>query len=615
MIKNLTTRQKLLALIMSGGIILIFIGGFVYYATIKVNQLHKIEIDALNQEGLTLNMERSARDFLMRGLINEEFFKEGKSKYVDEFNLFYASVDSLYNGFLSNKIVAQYGVDRNISDAKVHLKLYHDLFMQIVDSTHFEGFKDYGLQGEYRKSAHAITDACTGKWEVHILTMRKHEKDFIIRKDLQYVDAFNKEFEAFANELTKKGKTETLDILTDYKNKFNRLVAIDKEIGLSENDGLIGKMREQILLVEPKIDEVQAVIEDQGNKQSDRINVTMFVIIILGIIINLTFGLFILKDIMNRLGGEPAEVEMIAQNIAEGNMNIEVQDLQERKGSKRSMYQMVQKLKEIVNNVITTAENIAQASMQMSSASQNMSQGASEQASSSEEISSSVEEIAANSQQNTDNSKHTVNIVALASEAIKNGNNSVIQSVKTMNDIAEKTKIVNDIAFQTNILALNAAVEAARAGEQGRGFAVVASEVRKLAERSKIAADEIEQLTKQGVAVSKVAGEQLSNIVPEIEKTVLLIREIAAASIEQNAGTGQVSNAIQQFNQVTQQNAAVAEELATNSEELASQAEQLKELVYYFNIGDRVSAKQINLDPEKVSEIHQLKIANTYRKL
>jgi methyl-accepting chemotaxis protein len=220
-----------------------------------------------------------------------------------------------------------------------------------------------------------------------------------------------------------------------------------------------------------------------------------------------------------------------------------------------------------------------------------MSQGASEQASSAEEISSSMEEMVSNIQQNTDNAQQTEKIALSAVDGIRKGNQSVSVAVESMKNIASKIKIINDIAFQTNILALNAAVEAARAGEHGRGFAVVAAEVRKLAERSKVAADEIDHLSKSGVDVSVQAGEQLSNIVPEIEKTSRLVQEIAAASIEMNSGAGQVNNAIQQLNQVTQQNAAASEEMATSSEELSSQADQLKDLIAFFNTGNENTSK------------------------
>ncbi|MEA3316413.1 MAG: methyl-accepting chemotaxis protein, partial [Bacteroidota bacterium] len=241
-------------------------------------------------------------------------------------------------------------------------------------------------------------------------------------------------------------------------------------------------------------------------------------------------------------------------------------------------------LKEIVEGVNSGAGNIASASNQMSSNSQQLSQGASEQASSVEEVSSSMEEMVSNIQQNTDNAKETEKIANSASQGISEVNKLSNKSLESIRKIADKIGIINDIAFQTNILALNAAVEAARAGEHGKGFAVVASEVRKLAEKSKIAAEDIVNLTKNSVKVTENSGVVLAKVIPDVEKTSNLIQEIAGASMEQKAGSDQINNAIQQLNQVTQQNAASSEELATSSEELLGQSETLKEQINYFQV-------------------------------
>ncbi len=308
---------------------------------------------------------------------------------------------------------------------------------------------------------------------------------------------------------------------------------------------------------------------------------------IIGLIIAVLIGILTAVSLTRIITGPIIKGVAFAKQLSEGDLTatIEVDQKDEVGQLAAALTNMASKLREIVENILSGADNIASASQQMSSTSQEMSQGASEQASSVEEVSSSMEEMASNIENNTDNAQQTEKIAINAASGIKEGSEATNIAVEGMKNIAEKIRIVNDIAFQTNILALNAAVEAARAGEHGKGFAVVAAEVRKLAERSKIAADEIDELSKNGVDVAEKAGRKLNEIVPDIEKTAQLVQEIASASIEQNSGADQINNALQQLNNVTQQNAAASEELATSSEELAGQADQLKENIMFFKTG------------------------------
>ncbi|MBN1182146.1 MAG: HAMP domain-containing protein [Bacteroidales bacterium] len=278
----------------------------------------------------------------------------------------------------------------------------------------------------------------------------------------------------------------------------------------------------------------------------------------------------------------------VAIKIANGNLTKEAEiPEKDRKGElPESLQNMVLKLREIVSNILEGSDSIASASQQLSSSAQEMSQGATEQASSAEEVSSSIEEMTANIEQNTSNAQETEKISRQASEGMNKVGGASQESLVSIKTIAEKINIINDIAFQTNILALNAAVEAARAGEHGKGFAVVAAEVRKLAERSKVAADEIVELSGKSVGITSEASKLIDQLLPQIENTSKLVQEITAASLEQNSGATQINSAIQQLNQVTQQNAAAAEEMSTSSEELSSQADQLRGLISYFQIDD-----------------------------
>ncbi|MEW6077354.1 MAG: methyl-accepting chemotaxis protein [Thermodesulfobacteriota bacterium] len=247
-----------------------------------------------------------------------------------------------------------------------------------------------------------------------------------------------------------------------------------------------------------------------------------------------------------------------------------------------ALKEMAEKLKAVVTQVQEAANHVSSGGEEMRSSSEALSQGATEQASHLEEITSSMEEMGSNINQNADNAAETEKIARQAAGDAEEGGRQVQNTVRAMKEIAGKISIIEEIARQTNLLALNAAIEAARAGDAGKGFAVVAAEVRKLAERSGMAAKEIGALSATSVDVAEKAGQMLEKIVPDIRKTAELVQEISAASKEQTAGASQINQAISQLDQVVQRNASFAEEVASTAQELSGQAQQLQDSMSFF---------------------------------
>ena len=335
-------------------------------------------------------------------------------------------------------------------------------------------------------------------------------------------------------------------------------------------------------------------------------------IIIIGIIISLTLTFigiyFLLKPVLFGINS----IAEVSSKIAKGELNVQIniESKDEIGQTASSLKAMANKLKEIISEVITGSNNLAIASEQLSTSSQQLSQHATEQAASVEEISSTMEEMASNIAQNSNNASKNEVISNTTRQGIDDLSRDTENTIQANKVIADKTNIISDLAFQTNILALNAAVEAANSGEHGKGFAVVAAEVRKLAERSKVASDEIINEVNNGVKIAVQTGDKMKSLLPQIEESTNLTKEITASSKEQDTGAIQINNTVQQLNYVTQQNAAASEELASSSEELSVQAEKLKDLVSFFNVEENKTTLKPNAKNKSTNKKLTKKSAN-----
>ena len=281
------------------------------------------------------------------------------------------------------------------------------------------------------------------------------------------------------------------------------------------------------------------------------------------------------------------ELDKKIKDLSTGNLTFELnkETLESRNeigAIAQSINELLIQLQKVSTEINASAIHVNSMSDKLSEISVILSKGANTQATSVEELSLSMEEMSSNIAENATNSRDTETMAVETNSDIQVSQQSMQDALETITEISKRISIVNDIAFQTNILALNAAVEAARAGEQGKGFAVVAAEVRKLAERSKVAALDIMALSAKGLDISNIAGKNLNAVVPKIEKTTQLVQHITAASLEQESGAQQMNHAIQSLNQETQNNASLSDDLVQASDELSNQSKALIESVSFF---------------------------------
>jgi methyl-accepting chemotaxis protein len=287
-------------------------------------------------------------------------------------------------------------------------------------------------------------------------------------------------------------------------------------------------------------------------------------------------NLNLLIEAMNDLTG-------LAEEMAAGNLTVEVKERSAQDILMQALNAMIQELNRIVTEVKDVADNVASGSQTMSSSSAEVSQGAAEQATAAEQALSSMDQMVVNIRQNANNAFQTEKIALKASEDAQKSAAAVVETVAAMQKIVQRVSVIEEIASQTHMLSLNATIEAAKAEEYGKGFAVVASEVRLLASRVQAAAVEINQVASDSIVVAEDAGEMLARLVPDIQKTAELVQGISRASSDQNTGAKQINNAIQQLDQIIQQNASASEEMAAMAEELASQAEQVQGAMAFFD--------------------------------
>jgi methyl-accepting chemotaxis protein len=639
--KDWKIRRKIFSGFLILMVFIIVLGG-ISFASIKNIVDNRIPLIKNNEKlvKLMLEMRKNEKDFLLREETNMEFFKTGKSEYIDKFESNFSEFQKTIELMKKNDIIINDPENlKNLDEINSLVKEYRHGFIKVVERTKTRGFKEYGSVGQLRHAVHNVEDILENmpngdKLQISMLEIRRVEKDYFLRKDIKYLNDFKGIVSQFNNIVDKSNydnnkKSELKSLMGAYKEKFEEIINVDREIGFKSTEGLIGNYRSKIHKLEPLVEKlhenISISIEEDITRLKNKIITILGVIILISISIAIYISNLITKPI--------EKMVKVAQTIASGNLKEEVlvNSKDEIGNLGTAIKKMQENLRNLIKNVNNMANNVSVSSQELSAASEESGKATSETAISLEEISEGrkkqrdyIEETSTlifgcmnglkesnENVQNVVSSSHRV--VQLANEGKTVVNNSVKQMEKinltsqntqrVVRGLSERSieigkiiEVISSISTQTNLLALNAAIESARAGEHGRGFAVVAEEIRQLADDSQESSNEIAKLlieiqgeidksinsiekenmeVNRGKEVIAETGDFFNEIISSIENITLKIEDFAKSIEKMDETGGKVKNYIGNITSIMEEAATATEQVSSLAEEQTASAEEV----------------------------------------
>ncbi|MEL4429763.1 methyl-accepting chemotaxis protein [Shewanella mangrovisoli] len=596
-------------------------------------QLHSnsVESELSHAAQSVLELER---DVLLLRKNEKDFFGRKDMQYVQRHGEVHAKIDELVPNLES--IFKKYKVSTApLESFDRNLNQYQVAFNEVVQLQQEIGLTPKtGLYGTLRTAVHNVESMLKEydqlSLEVAMLQLRRNEKDFMLRREMSYVETFDSNIAQFntslrASSLDFDTQNKIAALIEQYQKDFKSLVNKEQQLGLSEKDGTMAKLIAANKLTEASADELHNLaLKAIDDTESSSVNIGILVFVIIALILAVITYLIIRSII--------TPVERITQVIS----RIEVsKDLtlrcdastQDELGEIAQHFNsMVGSFQQLIEQVIDSVATINTSCKSVSENAMLASEGVAQQLNETDMVATAITEMGAtideiakttelaalkagkthdNAQLGQTEVEQTILKIRQLSEQINSSASVVDELERDSETIGSVLDVIRGIAEQTNLLALNAAIEAARAGEQGRGFAVVADEVRSLAMRTQTSTQEIANIIqtlqsrtraivqlmdasqKQGAESAEqaaAAGELLKLINTDVHNIMDMSTQIAAAIEEQSMVAAEVNKNVVVIRDIAEDSSRAADANASASDELKSRAEYLVSAVSHFKI-------------------------------
>ncbi|MAD45128.1 MAG: hypothetical protein CMI02_00860 [Oceanospirillaceae bacterium] len=571
-------------------------------------------------------------DMLMLRRNEKDFLARKDMKYVATFNenteLTQQHIQELIRQLQASDLPTVYA-----NELKQQIDEYSDVFYRLADQQEEIGLDPKsGLYGALRSAVHDIEDSAqsAGDYQLlyHMLMLRRHEKDFMLRYDPKYMDKFDQQINGFRTALADSplaGDSQVSDKLATYQQRFRALFNKEKTIGLDQSSGLRGEMRQVIHQTESSFDQLKTEITSAMEEERQSIYTSLAISIAVTFVVIAALTILVSRAIYQ-------PVQYITENIRQISGDLDLTRLTSHKSGDEigilsaAFDSLLTTLRDTVHQVKAGASEVATASEEMSVITREVGNASHLQQDEVAQTVTAMNEMTSTIQNIAGNANHAANAVGEVHKEVSQGRNisdearneiellveeilgasQAIERLQTdSSSIGAILEEINGIAEQTNLLALNAAIEAARAGEQGRGFAVVADEVRTLAQRTQESTESISQTitefnkgtenvvstvlksrqrAESGIEKVREASQALKQIYENINQISDLNNQVATAAEEQSYAADEINRNVVRVNDLAGTSREQASQAASASHALAELAARMNATVEKFTV-------------------------------